>query len=96
MAIRSDVVGSLLRPPELVEAREAYEAGRLGPAAFKSVEDRAVDDAVALQEDAGLDVVTRRWPATASPARTTTESSPGRRKPPGWCRASERSGSCRR
>jgi 5-methyltetrahydropteroyltriglutamate--homocysteine methyltransferase len=58
MAIRSDVVGSLLRPPELLEAREACDAGRLEPAEFKRVEDRAVDDAVALQEDAGLDVVT--------------------------------------
>jgi 5-methyltetrahydropteroyltriglutamate--homocysteine methyltransferase len=56
--IRSDVVGSLLRPPELVQAREALAAGRLGPAEFKRVEDRAVDAAVRLQEEAGLDVVT--------------------------------------
>ena len=56
--IRSDVVGSLLRPPYLVEAREALAAGRLAPAEFKRVEDRAVDEAVRLQEDAGLDVVT--------------------------------------
>jgi len=58
MEIRSDVVGSLLRPAYLVEAREALEAGRLAPAAFKRIEDRAVDEAVALQEAAGLDVVT--------------------------------------
>jgi 5-methyltetrahydropteroyltriglutamate--homocysteine methyltransferase len=58
MAIRSDVVGSLLRPASLVEAREALAAGRLAPAAFKRVEDRAVDEAVRLQEEAGLDVVT--------------------------------------
>ena len=57
-AIRSDVVGSLLRPPYLVEAREALAAGRLASAEFKRVEDRAVDEAVRLQEDAGLDVVT--------------------------------------
>jgi 5-methyltetrahydropteroyltriglutamate--homocysteine methyltransferase len=57
MAIRSDVVGSLLRPAALVEARAALEAGRLAPPAFKRVEDRAVDDAIALQEGAGLDVV---------------------------------------
>jgi 5-methyltetrahydropteroyltriglutamate--homocysteine methyltransferase len=56
--IRSDVVGSLLRPPYLVQAREALEAGRLAPPEFKRVEDRAVDEAVALQEGAGLDVVT--------------------------------------
>jgi len=57
-AIRSDVVGSLLRPPELKAAREARERGELSAAAFKRVEDRAVDDAVRLQEEAGLDVVT--------------------------------------
>jgi 5-methyltetrahydropteroyltriglutamate--homocysteine methyltransferase len=58
MAIRADTVGSLLRPAALVEAREALAAGRLAPDAFKRVEDRAVDDAIALQEEAGLDVVT--------------------------------------
>jgi 5-methyltetrahydropteroyltriglutamate--homocysteine methyltransferase len=41
-----------------VEARAALEAGRLPAADFKRAEDRAVDDAVALQEAAGLDVVT--------------------------------------
>jgi 5-methyltetrahydropteroyltriglutamate--homocysteine methyltransferase len=58
MTIRSDVVGSLLRPPFLVEAREAHEAARLASDEFKRLEDRAVDEAVALQEEAGLDVVT--------------------------------------
>jgi 5-methyltetrahydropteroyltriglutamate--homocysteine methyltransferase len=57
MAIRSDVVGSLLRPAYLVDARAALEAGRLSPPEFKRVEDRAVDEAVVLQERAGLDVV---------------------------------------
>ncbi|HEU4371756.1 MAG TPA: cobalamin-independent methionine synthase II family protein [Methylomirabilota bacterium] len=56
--IRSDTVGSLLRPAYLVEAREALAGGRLTPTEFKRVEDRAVDEAVRLQEDAGLDVVT--------------------------------------
>ncbi|HET7341651.1 MAG TPA: cobalamin-independent methionine synthase II family protein [Methylomirabilota bacterium] len=56
--IRADVVGSLLRPPYLVQAREALEAGRLAPAEFKRVEDRAVDEAIQLQEAAGLDVIT--------------------------------------
>jgi 5-methyltetrahydropteroyltriglutamate--homocysteine methyltransferase len=57
-ALRSDVVGSLLRPAYLVEARTAHEGGRLDAAAFKRAEDRAVDEAIALQESAGLDVVT--------------------------------------
>jgi 5-methyltetrahydropteroyltriglutamate--homocysteine methyltransferase len=55
---RSDVVGSLLRPPELLEARDRLTRSELSPAAFKVVEDRAVDEALRLQEEAGLDVVT--------------------------------------
>lgn len=55
---RTDVVGSLLRPPELLKALERHQRGELGDAEFKRIEDRAVDDAIALQEDAGLEVVT--------------------------------------
>ena len=54
----TDVVGSLLRPPELLCARDELMAGRMTPAAFKEIEDRAVDWAVGLQEEAGLEVVT--------------------------------------
>jgi methionine synthase II (cobalamin-independent) len=54
----TDVVGSLLRPPELLKARDEYAAGRITPAEFKAVEDAAVDAAVTLQETAGLDVIT--------------------------------------
>jgi 5-methyltetrahydropteroyltriglutamate--homocysteine methyltransferase len=54
----TDVVGSLLRPPELVEAQELLARSELDVPEFKRVEDRAVDDAIALQEEAGLDVVT--------------------------------------
>jgi 5-methyltetrahydropteroyltriglutamate--homocysteine methyltransferase len=55
---RSEVVGSLLRPGQLAVARKRAEAGELEPAAFKAIEDRAVDEAIRLQEDAGIDVVT--------------------------------------
>jgi 5-methyltetrahydropteroyltriglutamate--homocysteine methyltransferase len=55
---RSDVVGSLLRPDYLKAARERHTAGELDDAAFKAIEDRAVDEAIALQVDAGLDVIT--------------------------------------
>jgi 5-methyltetrahydropteroyltriglutamate--homocysteine methyltransferase len=55
---RTEGIGSLLRPSYLADARAAFEAGRLGAAEFKRIEDRAVDEAVALQEAAGLDVVT--------------------------------------
>ena len=55
---RTDVVGSLLRPPELIEARNYYQAGEISHAAFKQVEDRAVNGAIEAQEAAGLDIVT--------------------------------------
>jgi 5-methyltetrahydropteroyltriglutamate--homocysteine methyltransferase len=58
MRLKSDVVGSLLRPPSLMEARRKHEQGELTASEFKFIEDRAVRDAVALQENAGLDVVT--------------------------------------
>src|SRR4051812_16325710 len=58
MTLRSDVVGSLLRPEYLRQAQAQLERGALTPAAYKAVEDRAVDEAVALQQDAGLDVIT--------------------------------------
>jgi 5-methyltetrahydropteroyltriglutamate--homocysteine methyltransferase len=54
---RSDVVGSLLRPDFLKEARQRHEAGELTDAAFKLIEDRAVDEAVELQERAGIEVI---------------------------------------
>jgi 5-methyltetrahydropteroyltriglutamate--homocysteine methyltransferase len=55
---RSDVIGSLLRPDYLKQARRQRQQGALDAAAFKRIEDRAVDEAVALQTDAGLDVIT--------------------------------------
>ena len=54
---RSDVVGSLLRPNYLKAARASHAAGTVSDAAFKQIEDRAVDDAIALQVRAGMDVV---------------------------------------
>jgi 5-methyltetrahydropteroyltriglutamate--homocysteine methyltransferase len=55
---RSDVVGSLLRPAYLKEAREHHESGRLTEVEFKRTEDRAVDEAIALQERTGVGVIT--------------------------------------
>lgn len=52
------MVGSLLRPEELLRAAEKKAAGELSVAEFKRVEDRAVDWALGLQERAGLEVVT--------------------------------------
>jgi 5-methyltetrahydropteroyltriglutamate--homocysteine methyltransferase len=59
MAIpRTDVVGSLLRPPELLETRERFDRGELSEEELSAAEDRAVDWALQLQEQAGLEVVT--------------------------------------
>jgi 5-methyltetrahydropteroyltriglutamate--homocysteine methyltransferase len=55
---RSDVVGSLLRPSYLKEARERHEAGELSQSAFKRAEDRAVDEAIALQIRSGVEMIT--------------------------------------
>jgi 5-methyltetrahydropteroyltriglutamate--homocysteine methyltransferase len=55
---RSDVIGSLLRPAYLKEARKKRESGELTHVEFKKIEDRAVDEAIDLQLQAGLDVIT--------------------------------------
>jgi 5-methyltetrahydropteroyltriglutamate--homocysteine methyltransferase len=55
---RADTVGSLLRPPYLKEARQAWQAGQLPTVEFKQIEDRAVDAAITLQEAVGLEIVT--------------------------------------
>jgi methionine synthase II (cobalamin-independent) len=58
VTIRTDVVGSLLRPAAVRDARVAYDEGKLSGEALRAIEDDAVRDAVRLQEDLGLDVVT--------------------------------------
>src|SRR5262249_55214125 len=55
---RADTIGSLRRPAYLKDARHAWMAGTLPTHEFKRVEDRAVDEALVLQEAAGLNVVT--------------------------------------
>jgi methionine synthase II (cobalamin-independent) len=55
---RSDVIGSLLRPDYLKEARKQRSAGELTHVEFKKIEDRAINEAIALQLKAGLDVIT--------------------------------------
>lgn len=46
------------RPDWLLAARERWRAGEMTNAAFKRVENRAVDAAIAVQEGAGLEVLT--------------------------------------
>ena len=51
---RADHVGSFLRPPELLVARERFRLGEIDRAALRAVEDQAIRDVVKMQEDAGL------------------------------------------
>ena len=54
----SDVVGSLLRPTYLKEGRDQFASGKLSAAEFKAIEDRAVNECIDLQIDAGIEVIT--------------------------------------
>jgi 5-methyltetrahydropteroyltriglutamate--homocysteine methyltransferase len=54
----ADVIGSLLRPPELLKAQENVANGCLSRSQFAEIENRAVDEAITLQENAGLEIVT--------------------------------------
>ncbi len=56
--IRTDVVGSLLRPEAVKTARVAFDDGKISADELRAIEDEAVREAVRLQENAGLDVVT--------------------------------------
>ncbi|MEQ9642918.1 MAG: 5-methyltetrahydropteroyltriglutamate--homocysteine S-methyltransferase [Alphaproteobacteria bacterium] len=55
---RAEHVGSLLRPPSLTAAFKEMQAGRLDAPGFKAAQDAAIAEAVKLQEDCGLPVVT--------------------------------------
>src|SRR5215813_11183927 len=55
---RADHVGSFLRPPALLAARERAKAGQIAPGELRAVEDAAIRDVVALQERLGLRAVT--------------------------------------
>lgn len=56
--VRAEIIGSLLRPDWLKTARADLQSGKLSMPEFKKIEDLAVRKAVALQEAAGLQVVT--------------------------------------
>jgi 5-methyltetrahydropteroyltriglutamate--homocysteine methyltransferase len=55
---RADHVGSLLRPPEVLAARDDAAAGRITAADLRAVEDRAIAEVVRMQEDVGLQSAT--------------------------------------
>jgi 5-methyltetrahydropteroyltriglutamate--homocysteine methyltransferase len=55
---RADHVGSFLRPPALLEARERHRQGAISKEALRAAEDSAIREVVRLQEDLGLQGVT--------------------------------------
>jgi 5-methyltetrahydropteroyltriglutamate--homocysteine methyltransferase len=55
---RANHVGSLLRPPELRQARDQHEKGEMSAAALREVENRCICDAVKMQEDIGMQGIT--------------------------------------
>jgi 5-methyltetrahydropteroyltriglutamate--homocysteine methyltransferase len=55
---RADHVGSLLRPPELMQARAEFKAGRIDSDALRAAEDAAILQVIELQRQAGLQTVT--------------------------------------
>jgi 5-methyltetrahydropteroyltriglutamate--homocysteine methyltransferase len=55
---KAEVVGSLLRPQNLIDARKKYRERTIGKDELGKVEDEAIRDVVRLQESAGLSVVT--------------------------------------
>src|SRR5579863_5505461 len=55
---RADHVGSLLRPPRLLQARDDFAAGRITAADLRAVEDQEIPGAIRMQEEVGLQSAT--------------------------------------
>ena len=51
---RADHVGSLLRPPQVMQAREDFQQGRIDAQELRGIEDEAIRDVVRKQEAVGL------------------------------------------
>ena len=73
MTLHADHIGSLLRPHELLETRDAHERGDVTDEALEQAEDQAILEALQLQRDAGLRIFSdgeyrRSWFAGGLPA----------------------------
>jgi 5-methyltetrahydropteroyltriglutamate--homocysteine methyltransferase len=55
---RADHVGSLLRPPELLRAREDFASGHISADKLRGIEDKAIREVVRMQEEVGLQSAT--------------------------------------
>jgi len=56
--IRAEVIGSMLRPKFLLDAQKLIKIGKITPAEFVLIEDKAIKEAVVIQERVGVDVLT--------------------------------------
>jgi 5-methyltetrahydropteroyltriglutamate--homocysteine methyltransferase len=56
--LRADNIGSLLRPPELLEARAALREGRMDERQVREIEDRSILKALDMQKGAGVQIFT--------------------------------------
>jgi methionine synthase II (cobalamin-independent) len=87
MDYRADHVGSLLRPPELLEARQQYAAGTLPLAQLRQLEDSCILRALAMQRETGISVLsdgeyrrsswTEAWDRVLAPFEVVDESGAG-------------------
>jgi 5-methyltetrahydropteroyltriglutamate--homocysteine methyltransferase len=55
---RADNIGSLLRPPELLQARAAYREGKVAREQLREIEDCSILKAFELQKAAGVEIFT--------------------------------------
>ncbi|MCF0130842.1 MAG: 5-methyltetrahydropteroyltriglutamate--homocysteine S-methyltransferase [Pseudobutyrivibrio sp.] len=55
---RFDYVGSFLRPSELIDARYEFDEGKISHEQLKQVEDKAIEDLIKKQKQAGYSVIT--------------------------------------
>jgi methionine synthase II (cobalamin-independent) len=55
---RAEHIGSLVRPPQLLRARNEFAAGAIARERLTEIEDEAIRAVVKLQEDVGLKVIT--------------------------------------
>lgn len=55
---RTEVIGSLLRPPEVKEAMQDAQAGKIDQGELERIQDRGILGAISLQEECGIEVIT--------------------------------------
>jgi 5-methyltetrahydropteroyltriglutamate--homocysteine methyltransferase len=58
LSSRAETVGSFLRPDNLLRARDDFKTGRIAAAELRAIEDEAIRDVAAMQEDIGFRILT--------------------------------------